>query len=62
MAMLLEGRHLQFFVHKKLDPSIYVSTLERWRHIALPLTAHAVCVSLCECTGGQTRHVHPMLG
>ena len=21
MVMLLEGRHLQFFVHKKLDPS-----------------------------------------
>ena len=24
MVMLLEGRHLQFFIHKKLDPSSFV--------------------------------------
>ena len=24
MVMLLEGSHLQFFVHKKLDPSNYI--------------------------------------
>ena len=38
MVMLLEGRHLQFFVHKKLDPSSLYKVMEivalkihRWR-------------------------------
>ena len=35
---------------------------QKGRHIASLLTAYAVCVSVCECAGGQTRHVHPMLG
>ena len=35
---------------------------QKGRHIGSLLTAHAVCVSVCECVGGQTRHVHPMLG
>ena len=43
----------------------YVFSHLRWRHIALPLTAHSSSHQFCVCVyhaGGQTRNVDPMLG
>ena len=52
MAMLLEGRHLQFFVHKKLDPSSYLvmSLLYRDGDILLYFSP-LICLSdqFCVC-------------
>ena len=50
MVMLLEGRHLQFFVHKELDPSSYVSPLyTEVGHVGLPLSAQCFCRVLRVC-------------
>ena len=64
MVMLLEGRHLQFFVHKKLDPSSYVSPLtERWGHVALSVrSVPFISARAFYRAGDQTRDVDPMLG
>ena len=52
MVMLLEERHLQFFVHKKLDPYIvcYVWLAQGLVLMYAAVYMHVcICVSMCVC-------------
>ena len=45
MVMLLDGRHLQFLVHKKIDPSSYIWALPKHIEFASVLASFYSSVS-----------------